>query len=456
MNPLRRTLAFVLLLALAPVAVLRAQTVTGAPNTIDYQGKALDSTGALLSATSATNFTMYFRIYDAQEGGNIVWSESQVVTVSKGLFSVRIGEGVAIGTEPHGALKDAFSTSARFLGVTIVISGQTPAEILPRLAFLAAPYAFVANKAITAQYLVLDSATSAAPSSVNLSQVSHSYASVNASTTLTDQAHTWSVAGGTTSTTITLPGVTTRREYYIFKYDNTDAPVIIQSQSGGTINGQTTIKLKAMGEGVVLENTDGNNWWIVGDTRDRTPVGTIITLARGGSYSVPGYRYCDGTSLSRTDVRYVDLFNTISTAWGAPDASTFRVPDLRGMFLRGVDGGRGADDDRNSRTAPYPGGNTGDAVGSYEATAVQSHTHTGSVSGATDTQGNHYHVVGGEASGGWNAGTAQTSDRGRNTTFNTDYAGNHSHNFSASFTTGSTGSAETRPENMAVYYFIKL
>ena len=88
-----RSLPLVVLTALllGHVSSLPAQTIGGAPNTIDYQGKALDAQGAVLAPTTAANYEMTFRIYDAQEGGMIIWAEKQIVTVSKGLFSVRLG-----------------------------------------------------------------------------------------------------------------------------------------------------------------------------------------------------------------------------------------------------------------------------------------------------------------------------------------------------------------------------
>ena len=91
-----RLLAVFAVVLLGCVPLVQAQTVAGAPGTIDYQGKALDSSGSPLANSSPTNYEMRFRIYDAQEGGNVIWSEKQIVTVSKGLFSVRLGEGTAL------------------------------------------------------------------------------------------------------------------------------------------------------------------------------------------------------------------------------------------------------------------------------------------------------------------------------------------------------------------------
>lgn len=54
---------------------------------------------------------------------------------------------------------------------------------------------------------------------------------------------------------------------------------------------------------------------------------------------------CDGRALSRTT--YASLFALLGTAFGAGDGSTtFNIPDYRGLFLRGWDGGSGRDPGR--------------------------------------------------------------------------------------------------------------
>lgn len=489
MNSLRRSVALVVLFALAATALVRAQTpatVAGAPTTIDYQGKALDSAGALLAPTSPTNYEMQFRIYDAQEAGSIIWSEKQIVTVSKGLFSVRLGEGTANGTEgsiPQSTLSEAFNGSARFLGVTIVITGQTAAEIQPRLAFLATPFAYVANKSVTAERLILNPGASVAGSSINLAQVSYATQAVSSATsttvTLTDQNHTAIVDAASAPTTVNLPGVTSRREYFITKRDASTNFVTVTAPVGGSINGAANgvVKLKVLGESVVIQNTGGNDWWVISDTRDSTPVGTIIVSAQNSGTPPRGYVACDGTTYSRTAAQFADLSSAIGTAWGNNNTATdFKVPDLRGVFLRGVDGGRNFDPDRNSRTASNTGGNAGDAVGSSQDHAFHQHNHTFSASGNTGNAGTHNHQ------GGVSPGTdvpylsfgliRRSDGRGNYTASNKDdtvgepelnstsikgipMEPDHAHAFSISGTSGFTGAGETRPKNVAVYYFIK-
>ncbi|HTL57154.1 MAG TPA: phage tail protein [Candidatus Limnocylindrales bacterium] len=107
------------------------------------------------------------------------------------------------------------------------------------------------------------------------------------------------------------------------------------------------------------------------------PPGTILPF--GGSAVPPGWFLCDGQQYSRTT--YARLFAAIATSWGQGDGiGTFNVPDLRGVFLRGVNGNRNdtyADPSPNypERNNALPGGSTGNQVGSYQADQFGSHNH---------------------------------------------------------------------------------
>jgi microcystin-dependent protein len=64
------------------------------------------------------------------------------------------------------------------------------------------------------------------------------------------------------------------------------------------------------------------------------PTGTV--LAFSGDTAPPGFLLCDGQGVSRTT--YAALFSVIGMKYGSPGGvggSTFNVPDLRGMFVRG-------------------------------------------------------------------------------------------------------------------------
>ena len=118
------------------------------------------------------------------------------------------------------------------------------------------------------------------------------------------------------------------------------------------------------------------------------PPGTIVAF--GGTSIPSGWLLCDGRQL--TNAMYPKLLAAIGINWGNgtmdsngnlenpanPDTG-FNLPDLRGMFLRGMNGSltnaAWTDPDRNSRTNRYAGGNTSNQVGSCQVDGMQTHTH---------------------------------------------------------------------------------
>ena len=128
--------------------------------------------------------------------------------------------------------------------------------------------------------------------------------------------------------------------------------------------------------GILTTSAPQSELEVNGRIRDKTgfvmPEGTII--AYGGTTAPAGWLLCDGSAISRST--YEDLFAAINTNYGSGNGSTtFNVPDLRGRFLRGVDGTANKDPDAVSRTVNNSGGNTGDAVGSEQGDAFQGHRH---------------------------------------------------------------------------------
>ena len=124
------------------------------------------------------------------------------------------------------------------------------------------------------------------------------------------------------------------------------------------------------------------------------PCGTIIPFAKDViSTGVPtGWLMCDGSAISRTS--YATLFNAMggdgtgtSTGGGLAfcDGTTgtgggtgkFNLPDFRGFFMRGMlhTASSTRAPDSSTRTALYTGGSVGGNIGSYEAHALQEHTH---------------------------------------------------------------------------------
>lgn len=209
------------------------------------------------------------------------------------------------------------------------------------------------------------------------------------------------------------------------------------------------------------------------------PAGTIITFA--GPTAPGGYLESDGRLLSRTS--YPNLFNAIGTTYGNTTSTNFRIPDLRGQFVRGFDNGRGLDANR------IFGSNQSDQLRSHRHTGNTDtggfHSHSGSTStngshnhsGSTDTKGSHRHPL---DSSGATTDVGPRDDEFRvavPSTFdgftgfdgahshglNVNYSGNHNHSLSIngngnhnhSFTTNYSGGNETRPTNVAMLFCIK-
>lgn len=95
-----------------------------------------------------------------------------------------------------------------------------------------------------------------------------------------------------------------------------------------------------------------------------------------------GWMECKGQALSTAD--YPDLYKALGNRWGTTNlGATFKIPDLRGEFLRGWDHGAPIDLEAAGRGVADPGnprgewaGSSGDSVASRQLSALQSHTHS--------------------------------------------------------------------------------
>lgn len=189
------------------------------------------------------------------------------------------------------------------------------------------------------------------------------------------------------------------------------------------------------------------------DIADLTPSGAISMF--GGLVVPSGWLLCNGQAVSRTT--YAALFAAISTYYGNGDGSTtFNVPDMRGQFPRGFDNGAGVDPDASSRTAKN-GGNSGNNIGSVQATATKLPTtaFTATASGTTGTESSgHTHGVPYGGSGGSTGTICQSNDTG---SFQTGgESASHTHSFSGAAVAGwGGGDHESRPPNVYVNFIIK-
>ena len=160
------------------------------------------------------------------------------------------------------------------------------------------------------------------------------------------------------------------------------------------------------------------------------PVGMIVPFA-GHKTKVPqGWLICHGGLVKKS--KYLDLWNTIQYSWGQnlADDTVFKLPDFRGMFLRGVADAAGTsrDPDANSRTNGW-GGNKGNKVGSYQGDSFRSHNHNIPNGGLAHRDGKK---------------TPQRTD-----------SSSKELNLHTYKSMVNTGGKETRPRNAYVHYMIK-
>ena len=156
-----------------------------------------------------------------------------------------------------------------------------------------------------------------------------------------------------------------------------------------------------------------------------------------GLYS-RGWVPADGRSLPKK--QFTLLFAAVGETWGKPqDAASFVIPDLRGVFLRGYNGESVRDPDASTRTSSAPGGTSGNRVGSYQDDAVQLHRHQdmGHDHALNQNTYNNQH---------YGAGPYEIS-KGPPLRSGTGFA-------RISDPTEARTSIESRPKNVAVYYFV--
>jgi hypothetical protein len=188
--------------------------------------------------------------------------------------------------------------------------------------------------------------------------------------------------------------------------------------------------------------------------QEATPVGTIASF---GGLKVPaGWLSCDGRLISKMD--YPELFNAIGTNWGGTANDEFKIPDLRGYFLRGIDSTKTVDPQANTRT-DINGNRVSDVrVGTYQQDATrmprapfitgdESNTHTHGYADAHYAENNCGNVAVKNLQG--NRGPTD-ADNGRCITDQTTVPNSQSHTHPI---TG--GDIESRPKNAYVRFIIK-
>lgn len=405
---MKKTALFAALLCLAQSSLHAV-----VPQSLNYQGNVFDSAGVPLGATgsgatlasSPINRKIIFRIYATATGGNTIWTEEQTATIALGEFSVVLGTGAQVSglaaglglpiptlpiesakKDPAVPLSTVFADNAygttgadRYLEIVVDDGSGTfdanDKPITPRQQITSTGFAFHARYA--------DELTSSTNMTVNTS------------------------TGALTAKEITGTSVAVT--------------------GGGTISGVHVgngAQLTALAGANITAGSVPLGALVAAVQQALCPPGTVVAYMGLGTAVPAGWLLCDGKQYSRS-APYDKLYAVIGSASGSADTANFNVPDLRGMFLRGVDGSAGRDLDSGQRTALIPGGNAGNNVGSFQADAFKSHTHTNSLLG------------------GW-------------ATRYVNYNGNGASYGFQDTASSATGGSETRPINTYVNYIIKL
>jgi microcystin-dependent protein len=322
----------IFLLAAVLFAPWILQAETAVPDRISYQGIITDMGGNLVGNPDPENRTVIFRIWNhptASAAENLLYSEEQVATIAKGEFSVLVGGGGALTSEPLGfsetekgpgtiQIADVFDGDARYLGVTIL--PEPAVEISPRQQIVTSPFSFRAKQAET----VID---------------------------LGDQQVTLGKMAAASVNSLT----------------------IVNNSIAAEDLGSAAVTNEKLAEASVTLDK------LVSAVREALcPPGSIVAFA--GATPPNGWLLCDGTALKSSE--HPGLHSAIGTAWGngssdADPQTNFNLPDLRGVFLRGVNGSRAdiyADTASGSRLSEF-GGNAGNQVGTYQPQDVQRHAH---------------------------------------------------------------------------------
>lgn len=110
-----------------------ATAAAGINHQINFQGKLVNPNGTNVTDGS---YSIVYSIYSVSSGGSAIWTETQTVTLSKGIFQVNLGSVTAL----PGSID--FNTDNIYLGIKV----GADAEMTPRVQFTAVPQAFNSEK----------------------------------------------------------------------------------------------------------------------------------------------------------------------------------------------------------------------------------------------------------------------------------------------------------------------
>ncbi len=328
---------------------------------VPFQGRLHNSSGNVVSDGV---YDISYYIYETPTGGEFVWSENHTqVSVIHGYVNVLLGatEGASFSEKSVD-----FSTQ-KYLSISIE-GGQ---EMFPRHQLVPTFHAFNADK-----------------------------------------------LGGEDAST-----------YAQITYVDDEITIVTSAVATISSNIETVVSSRFVNSGNVaaeavnsqtLGNMESSEFLHATQTQDFVPVGAIVTWPSATPPASGAYVECDGKSYD--PAVYPELFAVLGNSYGT-DGTKFRVPDYRGMFLRGWDHYAGNDPDASSRTVSATNATLNDGVGSYQGDDNKEHSH--SIPTYTDDGKSGYIARG------------------------------STHTQANNSVTNKAGGSESRPKNLSVMYIIK-
>jgi microcystin-dependent protein len=249
------------------------------------------------------------------------------------------------------------------------------------------------------------------------------------------------ITTGKISVTFTIGSFTETQEITPDKFGVFSATIGSVNQTGfnNLVFANVNYNLKVEVDGTIIYDDKFNTVPYAKAADNGVPPGCIMPFAGPVDKIPAGWLLCDGSSKAKTGV-YQKLYEAIGSLWGV-EGDNFKIPDLRGMFLRGTNEGR---------TDVWKDPDTR-AVGTFQTDENKVHNHTGST---LSTDGAHTHTTPvPNTQRGVAAVLNNDADYYRynytgNVTSSSD--GNHSHNLSIA-----NSGIESRPKNAAIVYIIK-
>ena len=427
------------------------------PSTLNYQGRVLQN-GQPFEGTGHFVFGIY-------EGSTLLWtnklpvpsplndpalsidsSDAKALTVRNGVFTLRLGEGDAnnapVGTDVFFKFDGTqrVRTDLKLKVWFSPVAGGPYTKLEPDITFASVPFAQVAGVAEALRHGAVGTAQIAdgaitglkmAGGSIGTGQLAD--AAITQEKLAEGSVSNVKLGEGSVGTAQIATGVVITEKL-------ADGAVTTEKLADGAV---TTEKLgPGAVDGAKLANGSVDLQALTAElAKSLTPVGEIIAygvpVTDTGAViePVPGYLLCNGAVIdgAAEGGKYSALVSALGNTWGnggnASNPQLVNLPDLRGVFLRGVNGSATdgySDPEPNTRGARKPGGNTGNNVGGFQMDQIKDHSHSyfdifwsefnGTVavpesrglSGATDFDNKGWQVS--RTTGGWNG----TETRGKN------------------------------------------